>query len=336
MPSSHTSTVMTWPCLAWLYPWTTMLNTLQKCIIEQQKYAFGTRHLSLLFPQTLLPVPRVHCSLLPTPLSIAGRVSPSSITLLISPRPQPPSVTCTLFLHCRFSLHSPISLPDSWRPLCCISHTESNAITVSARGARVPRWRSGTQQRPPSSWRGRRRQQPVRHSFSATPHRGFLSSSRATGWETEGAVNGKESHLCGCVCPRRPVEGGIPESQSWVTHRAQEISQKVGWSPDGQPEDGSITNSQVEKRPVVRAWTHTPRNAQKHTRRTKRRTYTWGENKGNQEKKTTFWAPECLHALLHSASVPTFMPSLPHEPPPCERVLRKPSKNAFVVAVQQG
>lgn len=42
-----------------------------------------------------------------------------------------------------------------------------------------------------------------------------------------------------------PVEGGIPESHSWVTPRAQEISQRVGWSPEGHPEDGSITNSQT-------------------------------------------------------------------------------------------
>lgn len=209
------------------------------------KVCFWNTPFVLAFP--LLPVPRVHC--------IAGCVSPTSITLLIFPRPQPPSVTCTLFLHCRFSLHSPISLPDSWRPLCCISHTESNAITVSARGAGVPRWRSGTQQRPPSSRRGRQRQQPVRYSFSTTPQRGFLSSSRARwGGETTGSVNGKESHLCDCTCPCRPVEGGIPESQSWVTARAQEFSQKVGWSPDGEPEDGSITNSQVEKKGLLRAY----------------------------------------------------------------------------------
>lgn len=47
----------------------------------------------------------------------------------------------------------------------------------------------------------------------------------------------------------RPVEGGVPESQSWVTARAQEMSQKVGsWSPEGHVEDGlgSMTNSQVE------------------------------------------------------------------------------------------
>lgn len=209
-------------------------------------------------PQTLLPVPRVHCSLPPIPLSIAGRASPSSITLLTLPpslpRPQPPSVTCTLFLHCRFSLHSPISLPDSWRPLCCISHTESNAITVSARGAGVPRWRSGTQQRPPSSRRGRQRQQPVRYSFffffPLLPTEGFRCHPGRRAGQTEGRVNGEESHSC--ACPRRPVEGGIPESQSWMTDRAQEISQMVGWSPDGQPEDGSITNSQVEKRPLWR------------------------------------------------------------------------------------
>ncbi|XP_008301369.1 voltage-dependent P/Q-type calcium channel subunit alpha-1A-like [Stegastes partitus] len=45
-----------------------------------------------------------------------------------------------------------------------------------------------------------------------------------------------------------PVEGGVPESHSWVTARAQEISQKVGsWSPEGHPEDGlgSMSNSQT-------------------------------------------------------------------------------------------
>ncbi|XP_054891227.1 voltage-dependent P/Q-type calcium channel subunit alpha-1A isoform X4 [Poeciliopsis prolifica] len=45
-----------------------------------------------------------------------------------------------------------------------------------------------------------------------------------------------------------PVEGGIPESQSWVTARAKEMSQKVGsWSPEGHSEDGlgSMSNSQT-------------------------------------------------------------------------------------------
>ncbi|XP_071330061.1 voltage-dependent P/Q-type calcium channel subunit alpha-1A isoform X3 [Trachinotus anak] len=45
-----------------------------------------------------------------------------------------------------------------------------------------------------------------------------------------------------------PVEGGLPESHSWVTARAQEMSQKAGsWSPEGHPEDGlgSMTNSQT-------------------------------------------------------------------------------------------
>lgn len=57
-----------------------------------------------------------------------------------------PSVHAPLFLLCPFSLHFPVSLPDSWRRPCCISHTESNAITVSARGATFPRpgWGSGT------------------------------------------------------------------------------------------------------------------------------------------------------------------------------------------------
>ncbi|XP_024919998.1 voltage-dependent P/Q-type calcium channel subunit alpha-1A isoform X3 [Cynoglossus semilaevis] len=45
-----------------------------------------------------------------------------------------------------------------------------------------------------------------------------------------------------------PVEGRLPESHSWVTARAQEMSQKVGsWSPEGHPEDGlgSMSRSQT-------------------------------------------------------------------------------------------
>lgn len=54
--------------------------------------------------------------------------------------------------------------------------------------------------------------------------------------------------MCVGVC-HRSVEGGVPESHSWMTARAQEMSQKIGsWSPEGLPEDGlgSMTNSQVE------------------------------------------------------------------------------------------
>lgn len=86
--------------------------------------------------------------------------------------------------------------------------------------------------------------------FPLLPTEGFRCHPGRRAGQTEGRVNGEESHSC--ACPRRPVEGGIPESQSWMTDRAQEISQMVGWSPDGQPEDGSITNSQVEKRPLWR------------------------------------------------------------------------------------
>ncbi|XP_053095073.1 voltage-dependent P/Q-type calcium channel subunit alpha-1A isoform X5 [Pangasianodon hypophthalmus] len=39
------------------------------------------------------------------------------------------------------------------------------------------------------------------------------------------------------------VDGGIPESQSWVTARAQEMSQKAGsWSPEGQPTEDMTEN----------------------------------------------------------------------------------------------
>ncbi|KAK0147765.1 Voltage-dependent P/Q-type calcium channel subunit alpha-1A [Merluccius polli] len=56
------------------------------------------------------------------------------------------------------------------------------------------------------------------------------------------------------------VEGRVPESRSWVTVRAQEMSQKVGsWSPEGQPDGhsqdglGRMTNSQtVEMREIGR------------------------------------------------------------------------------------
>ncbi|XP_063074226.1 voltage-dependent P/Q-type calcium channel subunit alpha-1A [Engraulis encrasicolus] len=54
-----------------------------------------------------------------------------------------------------------------------------------------------------------------------------------------------------------PMDGGMTESQSWVTARAQEMSQKAGsWSPDGQhPDDrhDSMHNSQtVEMREMGR------------------------------------------------------------------------------------
>lgn len=54
--------------------------------------------------------------------------------------------------------------------------------------------------------------------------------------------------MCCCVF-HRPVEGGIPESQSWVTARAKEMSKIAGpWSTGGHSEDGlgSMTNSQVD------------------------------------------------------------------------------------------
>ncbi|KAI4877779.1 hypothetical protein NFI96_032999 [Prochilodus magdalenae] len=39
------------------------------------------------------------------------------------------------------------------------------------------------------------------------------------------------------------VDGGIPESQSWVTARAQEMSQKAGsWSPEGPPPEDTAEN----------------------------------------------------------------------------------------------
>ncbi|XP_066498021.1 voltage-dependent P/Q-type calcium channel subunit alpha-1A isoform X3 [Hoplias malabaricus] len=39
------------------------------------------------------------------------------------------------------------------------------------------------------------------------------------------------------------VDGGIPQSQSWVTARAQEMSQKVGsWSPEGPPPEDTAEN----------------------------------------------------------------------------------------------
>ncbi|GLD61238.1 voltage-dependent P/Q-type calcium channel subunit alpha-1A-like protein [Lates japonicus] len=111
--------------------------------------------------------------------------------------------------------HFPVSLPDSWLPPCCISHTESNAITVSA----------------PS-------ESPL------PPWAGSGLNNALPPPETTETVNSL------------PVEGGVPESHSWVTARAQEMSQKAGsWSPEGHPEDGlgSMTNSQtVEMREMGR------------------------------------------------------------------------------------
>lgn len=51
-----------------------------------------------------------------------------------------------------------------------------------------------------------------------------------------------------CSCAPSPQEGGMPESQSWVTARAQEMFQKAGnWSPERYPDDMQDTrhNPQV-------------------------------------------------------------------------------------------
>ncbi|XP_062840951.1 voltage-dependent P/Q-type calcium channel subunit alpha-1A isoform X4 [Trichomycterus rosablanca] len=53
------------------------------------------------------------------------------------------------------------------------------------------------------------------------------------------------------------LDGGIPESQSWVTARAQEMSQKAGsWSPEGQPtediNENHPTSQTVEMREMGR------------------------------------------------------------------------------------
>lgn len=70
----------------------------------------------------------------------------SSLICLASLQSTAPLSASPLLLLCPFSPHFPVSLPDSWRRPCCISHTESNAITVSARGATFPHpgWGSGT------------------------------------------------------------------------------------------------------------------------------------------------------------------------------------------------
>lgn len=51
----------------------------------------------------------------------------------------------------------------------------------------------------------------------------------------------------------RAVDGGIPESQSWVTARAQEMSQKAGsWSPEGQPTEDMTDNRSTSQVTSIR------------------------------------------------------------------------------------
>lgn len=110
-------------------------------------------------------------------------------------------------------------------------------------------------------------------------------------------------HVCVGVC-HRPVEGGVPESHSWVTARAQEMSQKVGsWSPEGRPEDGlgSMTNSQVEERE-----THTHR-------QTPRTTYLTACTSILQIKY--IFITSVTKRLIHSTFVFTVMPLFPNEFP---------------------
>lgn len=124
----------------------------------------------------------------------------------------PPLSLCTLLLHFRFSLHSPTSLPDSWPRLCCISHTESNAITVSARGATFihPGRGPGTGQRPPSSRDHWQCQQPV--SWLLLDDSGLL---RGYWWK----VYVGESQVCRRWSSRKPLvddgtsSGDVPKDR---------------------------------------------------------------------------------------------------------------------------
>lgn len=70
-----------------------------------------------------------------------------------------------------------------------------------------------------------------------------------------------------------------------------------------------------KKRPLafVRAWTHTLGNLQKKNMQGSTTRKHIKRKKRKSGEKKTLWAPECLHTLLHSASVLTFMQSLPYE-----------------------
>lgn len=311
-------------------PWWT---TLQKCSIKQQKYAFGTQHLCLLlFLKHYCQFPECTAVSLLSPWASPAVLLPPPLPSLPPPSPPCPALSLPLW-HALCSCTA--AFPSILLSVCLIA---GDRYVVYLTQNRTPllfqRVEPGSQDGGP----GLNNALPPPDAadnvnslwdtlffffFPLLPTEGFRWHPGRRAGQTEGRVNGEESHSC--ACPRRPVEGGIPESQSWMTDRAQEISQMVGWSPDGQPEDGSITNSQVEKRPLWRVASREHKlsamgKAQKAHRDAQQRAYTWGEKRKKSEK---FWAPECLHTLLHSASVPTFMPSLPHEPPPCLRVLRK-------------
>lgn len=102
---------------------------------------------------------------------------------------------------------------------CRVSHTEPNAINVSANGA---------------GNRGRGHGRPVRPGPERPPQRPAGQPGHVSDRPAEGHVLVLHSSLMrGLLAPARPPEGGMSESQSWVTAKAQEMFQNTGsWSPD--------------------------------------------------------------------------------------------------------
>ena len=67
------------------------------------------------------------------------------------------------------SISPAVSLADRWRRPCCISYTESNAITVSARGTALPHTGAGTRRSPATTDDRPANRQPVSSTEEPPP-----------------------------------------------------------------------------------------------------------------------------------------------------------------------
>ncbi|KAK3519972.1 hypothetical protein QTP70_009637 [Hemibagrus guttatus] len=91
------------------------------------------------------------------------------------------------------------------------------------------------------------RDEQYKRHLSTTSNSQTPNSTMAKTKELSKDTRNKIVDLHQVSCLNRAVDGGIPESQSWVTARAQEMSQKAGsWSPEGQP-----TEDMTDNRPTL-------------------------------------------------------------------------------------
>lgn len=142
------------------------------------------------------------------------------------------------------SLVSPPQPPTSSAHTLLSASPEPDTPHVPAHGAPITNAGGGARPECPSLHPAGPRRRPVSGALARR-------QGRRGGGTSPRCRSPRSAHCHAALCPtcRMAHEGGIKESPSWVTQRAQEMFQKTGtWSPErGPPTDmpNSQPNSQV-------------------------------------------------------------------------------------------